>query len=246
MLVAWSRHDALGDLALEHQRQALEEGRPRLHCQPAGQQLRTDIVGQVGDDPRRPVRQDAIVHLHGIATDHRQPPGICFGDFRKGGQGARIALDGDDLSGALGEKRAGQPARPRTDLDHTHAFERSAHPGDAGREVQVEQEVLPQFLLGPQPVGIDDLAQRRELVDLAHGWGVSSKSVGGFAFRKRDKTNDGIISPLPRHGDVIPWPSSCLPWQWPRRSWKGRPCRCRQGRKRYHGRVRCARWGGRG
>ena len=46
------RDDALGDLALEHQGQPVEPRRP-VRRQPADQQRRGDVVGQVGADPRR-------------------------------------------------------------------------------------------------------------------------------------------------------------------------------------------------
>ena len=48
------RHDALGDLALEHQHQPVVPGRPRLGGEPADEQRGRDVVGQVGDDARRP------------------------------------------------------------------------------------------------------------------------------------------------------------------------------------------------
>ena len=51
--VALVGDDALGHLALEHQRERLPPGRPGLAGEPARQQRRADIVGQVGDDPRR-------------------------------------------------------------------------------------------------------------------------------------------------------------------------------------------------
>ena len=48
------RDDALGDLALEHQHIAIEDGRPGLRLDPARQQLGGDIIGKIGADARRP------------------------------------------------------------------------------------------------------------------------------------------------------------------------------------------------
>ena len=52
-LRARRRGDAFRDLALEHQHQPVEPGRPRLGGQPADQERGRDVVGQVGDDARR-------------------------------------------------------------------------------------------------------------------------------------------------------------------------------------------------
>ena len=51
-LRAGRRGDAFRDLALEHQHQPVEPGRPRLGGQPGDQQRGRDVVGQVGDDAR--------------------------------------------------------------------------------------------------------------------------------------------------------------------------------------------------
>ena len=57
-LRAGLRHDALGDLALEHQHEPVVPGRPRLDGEPADQQRGRDVVGQVGDDARPGRRRD--------------------------------------------------------------------------------------------------------------------------------------------------------------------------------------------
>ena len=67
-----------------------------------------------------------------------------------------------------GEQRARQPARSGADLDHVDAVERSGGARDAGGEIEVEQKVLTERLLGVETVSADHLAQRREIVDGAH------------------------------------------------------------------------------
>ncbi|MND63492.1 hypothetical protein D3C80_548030 [compost metagenome] len=53
MIVFLVRNDAQADFLLEHQRQAFPEGRPFsvFRQQPVDEQLRADIIGQVGNDP---------------------------------------------------------------------------------------------------------------------------------------------------------------------------------------------------
>ena len=61
---------------------------------------------------------------------------------------ALVALDGDDACGALHQQRARQPARPWPDLDHRAAIERTGGARDAPRQVEVEDEILAEALLG--------------------------------------------------------------------------------------------------
>ncbi len=109
--------DAQRDLALEHQRQAIEERRPRLGLEPTGQEARADVIGEIGADAdRRPAglgdqhfRRDG----QGVGRDHLEaawPAGADLGERR---QRALVALDGDDGPCACGEERPGQAARGR-------------------------------------------------------------------------------------------------------------------------------------
>ena len=65
---------------------------------------------------------------------------------------------------------AHKAARARADFDHGSVFQRTGGAGDAARQVEVEQEVLAERFLGHEPMGANDLAQGRQVVDLAHGW----------------------------------------------------------------------------
>ena len=95
-LAAGHRDDALGDLALEHQRHGEVERRPR-DGQPADQELGADIVGQVCDDPGRLAgRNRGEIGLQRIAGDDLQPTRIVRADLRKRRQAAFVTFDGDD------------------------------------------------------------------------------------------------------------------------------------------------------
>ncbi len=60
VLAARRGDDALGDLALKHQHQAVVPRRPWLGGKPRHQQRGRDVVGQVGDDARRPAVQAGL------------------------------------------------------------------------------------------------------------------------------------------------------------------------------------------
>ncbi len=113
--------DAQGDLALEHQGQPIEERRPGLGLQPAGQEPGADVVGEIGADPdRRPAGlgdQRFRLDRQGVGGDDLKAAGPVRADLGERRQGAFVALDRDHGLGALGEQRAGQAAGAGTDLD---------------------------------------------------------------------------------------------------------------------------------
>src|SRR5690606_7831033 len=93
-----------------------------------------------------------------------------------------------------------QPAWPRTHLDHSNALQRPANARYAGRQVQIEQEILPQFLFGAQPMLGDHLAQRWQIVDLAHWFAVIASAMT-MAARKLL----GEARPVPARSNAVPW-----------------------------------------
>ena len=70
------------------------------------------------------------------------------GNFLQRGNRALVALDGDDALRAFGQQRARQSARPRADLDHGCALQRTAGTGDARGQIEIEQKILAQRFLG--------------------------------------------------------------------------------------------------
>ena len=95
-------------------------------------------------------------------------PGIMRGDLGEGRQAARVALDRDRPRRALGQQRAGQPARSGADLDDRHALERPGGAGDPAVRLRSNRKFWPSDFFGREPMPRDDLAQRRQAVDRAH------------------------------------------------------------------------------
>ena len=159
MLAARRGDDALGDLALEHQGQRPPPWRPCLAAQPAQEQRRADIVGQVGDDMRAVAGLGALVDLHRVAADDPQPARKRRLQFGQRRQAAPVALDGDDIGAGI-EQRAGQSAGAGADFINGGAVERAGNGGDARQQLAVEDEILPERLGRLQAVAGDDVAQR--------------------------------------------------------------------------------------
>ena len=120
-LAAGRRDDALGHLLLEHEDHAVPPGRPGLGLEPADQQQRGDVVGQVGRDHRLGLgagQEVAPVGLERVAIVDRKAPGIALGDGVQRRPAALVALDRNHPLGALpGTARASArrgPARPRS------------------------------------------------------------------------------------------------------------------------------------
>ena len=94
--------DAVGDFALEHQRQRRSKRRPGRGLEPADQKRRGDIVGEVGDDAaRRRQVECREVDLERVALDDGKPSGIGGRDLGKRGEAARVRLDRDHARARL-------------------------------------------------------------------------------------------------------------------------------------------------
>ena len=87
--------DPVGDLALEHQGQRLPLRRPLRCRQPLDEQRRADIIGQVGNVMKRPVKQAAMIKGKRIVIDQFQLIGKEIGQFRQGWQAALVAFNSD-------------------------------------------------------------------------------------------------------------------------------------------------------
>ena len=136
--------------------------------QPAHQQGRGDVVGQVGDDPARRGPQVRQIGSQGVGLDDLQPPGGRLDQLLEGRDGPGVDFHGDDVAGALQQQGAREPAGAGTDLDHGAAGERRRGAGDAPGQVEVEQEMLAEALARIEAVGGDGLAQRRQPGECVH------------------------------------------------------------------------------
>ena len=78
---------------------------------------------------------------------------------------ALVALDRDHPARRRPASSARvSPPGPGPDLDHGHAVERTGGARDAAGEIEIEQEILAERLLGGEAVAADHLAQRRQIV----------------------------------------------------------------------------------
>ena len=133
--------------------------------QPADEQFRADIVGQIGDD--RPLALDPElspegrdIEVEGVGLDQGQQS-IRFGLERaQGPDAARVALDGDQPCTPR-QDRAGQPAGGRADLEDRTAGKVTGCRRDALENGGVEQEMLAEALVGREPVFTDDRLEAR-------------------------------------------------------------------------------------
>ena len=89
------------------------------------------------------------------------------------------------------------------------AVERAGGAGDAGGEIEVEQEVLPERFLGVESVPADDLAQRRQLVDLRHALAPAPAPARSRPSRAASRSAairlDGSARPVPAMSKAVPW-----------------------------------------
>src|SRR5262249_35360829 len=174
-LAAGGGDNAFGDLALEHQHEPVVPGRPRLEREPADQQRGGNVVGQVRNDARAGAAEERTrIEVERIADYDPEASRIPHSDLVERRDRAVVALDCDHLARACSEKRTGEPARPGTDLNDIHALERICSARDASGEVEIEEKILAEQLLGSETVSADDLAERRKIID-----GVHARSASG-------------------------------------------------------------------
>ena len=134
---------ALGDLTLEHQGQTLIIVDP---VEPAEEERRGDVVGQIGDNPARWIRKLRRVDGQRVGGYHIKAPGIENSEFFERRKTTRITFDRDNPAGAGGEQRTRQPAGTGADLDDRGILQRPGSPDDPARQVQVEEEMLSENL----------------------------------------------------------------------------------------------------
>ncbi len=74
---------------------------------------------------------------------------------------ARVFFHGNDAGGLAVEQGAGEPARPRADLDHGDAAKVSGAADDLGGEIGIEQKMLAELFSGVEPEARNHLTQGR-------------------------------------------------------------------------------------
>jgi len=84
------------------------------------------------------------------------------GKFAERRQTSCVALDRDNATCTRREQCPRQTAGTGADLDDCRLVEASGGAGDPGRQIEVEQEMLPEALPSGDGVPRDNLAQRRQ------------------------------------------------------------------------------------
>ena len=103
-----------------------------------------------------------------IAGNDLEPLRISRSDLVERRDRAVVALDRDHPARTCCEERTGEPARAGTDLDDIHALEWTRRARDARGEVEIEEKILAQRLLGSETVSAYHVAERRKIIDGAH------------------------------------------------------------------------------
>ena len=147
--------------------------------------------------PSGPARA-RLVHLQGVGVDHRQSAVRRAREVRQQGEEAGVGLHGDHPRAGL-EQGPGQPAGSRSDLDHRLALEGPGQPGDLAADVEVEEEVLAEALVGGQAGGAQGVAQRRGLGHLARFAAMTA------ARRIAAIMLSGLARPRPAMSNPVPW-----------------------------------------
>src|SRR5687768_5714585 len=200
MLGSGARDDALGDLFLEHQGQRSPPRRP-LASQPAQQQRRADIVGQIGDDMGAVAGLGALVDAHRVAFDDLEALRIFLLELGQGRPTAAIALDRDDVRSGV-EQRPSQSAGAWPDLIDSLAVQRSRNGGDPRQQLPVENEILAERLASLETVASDDVTQRlgRALHSVGDRWTPHSAASRIAAAMAR-----GSAWSCPAMSNAVPW-----------------------------------------
>ena len=208
--VGWGarrRRQTVHHLFLEHQGETVE----RLGlAKPFNQQRRRNVVGQVGHHAARRFPQPCQINLQGVGGQDLQAAVGDGGDLGQCRHGPLVPFDGDHPRGAGLQQRPGKTAGAGADLDGGSLVKGAGGTGDAGRQVEIEKEMLAQGFAGGKTMGGDDLTERRQC-----RYGLAARSLfthGGQPFRRQDE---------------VP-PPGC----------RAGPGRCRPSRRRSHGRAR--------
>src|SRR6185312_6164503 len=114
-------------------------------------------------------------------------------------------FDGDDMPRPLRQKRPRQPAGPGADFHYGDAIERPRGARDACSEVEVEQEILAQRFACRQGVAANDIPQRRQIVDRAHGFAEAEGSAIRAASRRAATRLAALARPVPAMSKAVPW-----------------------------------------
>ena len=134
-------------------------------------------------------------------TQPRAQPGLACPVWALAASSAAMPCRAAQTRPAERQERPGQAAGPGTHFDDGRAVERGGRARDAGGEIEVEEEVLAERLARRKAVAADDIAQRRQVVDLAH---AGTPAASRAASRSAAARLDGLARPLPAMSNAVP------------------------------------------
>jgi hypothetical protein len=194
---------ALGDLPLEHQGQALIFADP---LQPTKQQQRGDIVGQIGDNFARWIRERHGVEPERVCGMHLQALGIRRRELTERCKTPGIAFNRDDAAGTRRQQCPRQTPGTRADLDDSGVVEPSGGARDPACQIEVEEKVLTEAFASDYAMLENDLAQWRQ-----RGWprprlqAVASRFAAiSAASRSAAMRLSGRAVPRPARAKAVP------------------------------------------
>src|SRR5262249_45223640 len=136
-------------------------------------------------------------------------------DFFKGRDGALITFNSDDTTRTERQQRARKASRARPDFYNCNVLKRFGRARNSRGQIEIKQEILSEGFFRRQTMPADDLAQRREVIDLGHRClrpmrYFAGTRVGAVAERRAASASaairlDGSAVPVPAMSKAVPW-----------------------------------------
>ena len=181
-VVARAGDQSVGDLELHHDDEA-DDGRHVI--EQVADQGHRHVVREVRHQRPRPGAQQRLpVDPHSVGVDDAQGP-VVAGHLLEHVDEHVVDLDGRDLGARL-EQRQGQRTQARAHLDHAVAEPDPCQFGDAADRVGLDDEVLAQRALGPDPKAVEESSSlgpgERHTADTtgASGWTSPGRGYGRY------------------------------------------------------------------
>ena len=202
-LGTWPCHDPLGYLPLKHKRQTVIPRRPGLRLKPSNEKWSGDIVGQIRNYAGGCVYKRSHVRCKGVAFDDLKPARIDRRNLFERRDTSPVLLDCHHTPRSGIEQSSGQSTGARSHLYNVVIIQRAGRTGDTPRQIEIEQEILPERFLRGQPMPGNDLAKGRQrwtghVADAR--WPAISAAIRMASMRLA-----GCAFPSPAMSSAVPW-----------------------------------------
>src|SRR6185312_11093120 len=129
------------------------------------------------------------------------------GNFFQSTDCALVAFNDDDTARAECQECTCEASGSGTNLNDGRILERLGGPRDARGQIEIEQEVLAKGFFRREPVAADNLAQRRQVIDLRHyfaGTSAGADADNRPASARAATRLDGSAEPFPAISNAVP------------------------------------------